>query len=559
MSEGTQQDATAPQAHQAEAVLNVNVGILGHVDSGKTSLARALSSEASTAAFDKSPQSQERGITLDLGFSAFTHRAAAPIPGFPDIAAVQFTLVDCPGHASLLRTIIGGAQIMDTMLLVVDVRKGFQPQTAEGLVVGMLATHKLVVALNKVDMLPAAERAAAIERASQLVRRVLATTPFAGAEVVPVAACPAAGPGACAEAAAGVAALKDALLRTVDESVAERRRRGAAEPFLMAADHCFAVRGQGTVATGTVLRGQVAVGDSVEACETRTVHKVKSIQVFHRPVERASVGDRIGVRLLGLDAKAFERGLVCAPGTVPLAGAVVGRVTRVPYFRQQCCSKTKFHITIGHTTALATVQFFAEPAQTSEEGQKQKQEAASEYECLDELKRADEDAASARAWVLVEFEQPSAVPNGATFVASHLDTDVHTATCRLAFHGRVAASFASVAAAHEALKLYTLRTKEGTIERAMDPRTAIAKGLFKKEANADLYLGLTVTVPGYGAQEGAAADGPVLTAKIDSLFGRSGKFKVVFDRDVTAKGVAGQKIVLRFKKYRFTRHTSLVQ
>lgn len=94
--------------------LNFNVGVLGHVDSGKTSLARALSSTASTAAFDKNPQSKERGITLDLGFSAFT----VPLPehlkescGERQYDSLQFTLVDCPGHASLIRTIIGGKSV----------------------------------------------------------------------------------------------------------------------------------------------------------------------------------------------------------------------------------------------------------------------------------------------------------------------------------------------------------------------------------------------------------------------------------------------------------------
>lgn len=90
--------------------LNFNVGVLGHVDSGKTSLARALSSVASTAAFDKNPQSRERGITLDLGFSSFT----VDLPDHlretcgDQYDSLQFTLVDCPGHASLIRTIIGG-------------------------------------------------------------------------------------------------------------------------------------------------------------------------------------------------------------------------------------------------------------------------------------------------------------------------------------------------------------------------------------------------------------------------------------------------------------------
>lgn len=91
--------------------LNFNVGVLGHVDSGKTSLARALSSTASTAAFDKNPQSRERGITLDLGFSSFTVDLPDHLResvGQQQYDSLQFTLVDCPGHASLIRTIIGG-------------------------------------------------------------------------------------------------------------------------------------------------------------------------------------------------------------------------------------------------------------------------------------------------------------------------------------------------------------------------------------------------------------------------------------------------------------------
>jgi len=106
--------------------LNVNVGILGHVDSGKTSLCKAISTLASTAAFDKNPQSKERGITLDLGFSAFY--TDSPIL---DYDRIQYTLVDCPGHASLIRTIIGGAQIIDFMVLVIDAIKGVQTQTSE--------------------------------------------------------------------------------------------------------------------------------------------------------------------------------------------------------------------------------------------------------------------------------------------------------------------------------------------------------------------------------------------------------------------------------------------
>lgn len=107
-------------------ILNLNIGVLGHVDSGKTTLAKAMSQTASTAAFDKNPQSQERGITLDLGFSSY-------LCNLPDhlrndsgrkYEKLQFTFVDCPGHAKLIKTIIGGAQIIDVMILVIDIKKG---------------------------------------------------------------------------------------------------------------------------------------------------------------------------------------------------------------------------------------------------------------------------------------------------------------------------------------------------------------------------------------------------------------------------------------------------
>lgn len=148
-------------------VLNINVGVLGHVDSGKTSLVRALSTSLSTAALDKHPQSAERGITLDLGFSSFTVGLPLHLSHLADRwSAVQFTLVDCPGHASLIRTgegrcnwscrrdrpyvlmllsVIGGAQIIDVVLLVIDITKGIQTQTAECLVIAEVSTDKMVV------------------------------------------------------------------------------------------------------------------------------------------------------------------------------------------------------------------------------------------------------------------------------------------------------------------------------------------------------------------------------------------------------------------------------
>ena len=242
--------------------LNLNIGVMGHVDSGKTSLVKALSTTLSTASLDRAPQSQARGITLDLGFSSFRAPLPEHLEGDGDL---QFTLVDCPGHASLIRTIIGGAQIIDAMVLVVDIIKGVQPQTAECLVIGEITTHDLIIALNKVDQIAEEERPAAIEAATKKLRRQLQSSKFKDAPVVACAACV----GGEKVAAVGRSELKSESIG-LDDLVATLRKRARVPkrdiegPFFFAIDHCFPIRGQGTVVTGTALRGQCKVGDSVE-------------------------------------------------------------------------------------------------------------------------------------------------------------------------------------------------------------------------------------------------------------------------------------------------------
>ena len=161
-------------------ILNINIGILGHVDSGKTSLVRSLSTQLSTAALDKNPQSQQRGITLDLGFSAFT----LPMPEHlkeitnNEYDYIQFTLVDCPGHASLIKTIIGGSQIIDMVLLVIDANKGIQTQTAECIVIGEITTDNMIIVLNKIDSIPEQDRSMKLEKVTNRIKKIFATTKF---------------------------------------------------------------------------------------------------------------------------------------------------------------------------------------------------------------------------------------------------------------------------------------------------------------------------------------------------------------------------------------------
>ncbi len=187
-----------PEEIDTSKIVNLNIGILGHVDSGKTSLAKKLSSIASTASFDKNPQSKERGITLDLGFSAFFIKTPSFLKEkFPKCERLisseylQITLVDCPGHASLIKTVVAGANIIDLMVLVIDVVKGIQVQTTECLILGEILSDKMVVALNKIDMINKANREKDLENKISKLRNGFALTKFGkDIKIQPVAANP---------------------------------------------------------------------------------------------------------------------------------------------------------------------------------------------------------------------------------------------------------------------------------------------------------------------------------------------------------------------------------
>ncbi|KAM4799883.1 LOW QUALITY PROTEIN: selenocysteine-specific elongation factor [Urocitellus parryii] len=503
---------------------NVNVGVLGHIDSGKTALARALSTTASTAAFDRQPQSRERGITLDLGFSCF----AVPLPeaGAPEL---QVTLVDCPGHASLIRTIIGGAQIIDLMMLVIDVTKGMQTQSAECLVIGQIACEKLVVVLNKIDLLPEGKRQAAIDKMTKKMQKTLESTKFRGAPVIPVAAKPGGPEAPETEAPQGIPELIELLRSQI--SVPTRDPSG---PFLMSVDHCFSIKGQGTVMTGTVLSGSISLGDSVEIPALKVVKKVKSMQMFHTPVTSAMQGDRLGICVTQFDPKLLERGLVCAPESLPTLHAAIISVEKIPYFRGPLLTKAKFHITLGHETVMGRLLFFSpEPQHFDREPQAASFDLAQEYlfqerylsrdpategdQADDRAGQAPEGRCPRQQWALVEFERPVTCPRLCLVIGSRLDVDIHANSCRLAFHGRLLHGLQDKGYAESALpalRVYKLKHKQGLVERVMDDYSVIGRSLFKKETNIQLFVGLRVQLS--TGEQGV----------IDSAFGQSGKFKV---------------------------------
>ncbi|XP_029359119.1 selenocysteine-specific elongation factor isoform X1 [Echeneis naucrates] len=567
--------------------LNFNVGVLGHVDSGKTSLARALSSTASTAAFDKNPQSRERGITLDLGFSSFTVDLPEQLRGGQQqYDSLQFTLVDCPGHASLIRTIIGGAQIIDLMMLVVDVVKGVQTQTAECLLIGELTCPRMVVVLNKIDLLPPNKRQTAIEKMTKRLHKTLESTRFKECPVIAVAAKPGGPDAPDTEESQGMSELIELLKK---QTYLPQRDPGG--DLLMAVDHCFSIRGQGTVMTGTILQGSLAINDTVEIPSLKVTKKIKSVQMFRKPVTGAMQGDRVGVCVTQFDPKLLERGVICTPGSLRTLHAAVISVRKIGYFKGSLATRAKFHITVGHETVMARVTFFGLPPVNASTPPSEPSLPHSlempfafdrEYFYQDEYVTGQVEMSSGpepEQWALLEFERPVTCPSLCLVIGSKLDTDIHANACRLAFQGRLLEGFEDKSYAETALprlRIYKTKHKEGQVERVSDDYTVIGRSLFKKETNLQLFVGLKVTL--------STGESGV----IEGGFGQSGKFKIriqeglspetkqLFSSTSKKKGKGGGKggqgneeepkadcqpvsIHLHFKRYVFDPHKKMVQ
>ncbi|XP_060600172.1 selenocysteine-specific elongation factor-like [Ruditapes philippinarum] len=519
----------------AAPMFNFNVGVLGHVDSGKTSLSKALSTTASTASFDKNPQSKERGITLDLGFSSFQVDLPTHLSNEVGQGVVQYTLVDCPGHASLIKTIIGGAQIIDLMLLVVDVVKGLQTQTAECLVIGEITCNKMIVVLNKADLLPPDKKDTMIDKMKKKMLKTLENTRFAGAPIVAVAAKPG-GPESPETESLGLQDLIDTL--KTNTYIPQRDVKG---PFIFSVDHCFSIRGQGTVMTGTALSGSVSVNDTIEIPAMKVTKKVKSMQMFRKPVEKVVQGDRAGICVTQFDPKLLERGTICTPGALPTIEAAVISVQKIPYYKGSITSKAKFHITTGHDTVMGRLTFFGLYDDTTDRRSLEKQTAqikvsdedsldlSKEYLYQDELisnsSKGKGDSAEGgeikklpvKQYALVQFEKPMTCQNSALVIGSKLDTDIHANVCRIAFHGKLLLGMTDPKYSETILpkiKAYKTKVKEGLVERVMDEYTVIGKNMFKKETNIATFTGLKITL-----STGEAG-------MIEGGFGQSGKIKI---------------------------------
>jgi selenocysteine-specific elongation factor len=252
------------------------VGTAGHIDHGKTLLVKALTG----VDCDRLKEEKARGITIELGF------AYQALPGGGTLG-----FVDVPGHERFVHTMLAGAASIDFVMLVVAADDGVMPQTREHLqILDLLGLGEGLIVINKCDLVDAARRA---EVASE-IRAALAGTCLAAADILEVSAA----------TGDGVDALRERLVEEA-ESRPERARRGA---FRMAIDRAFTVAGAGTVVTGVVVSGAVALGETVLAHPSGATARVRQIHALGKPAERGLSGERVALNLAGIDRNVLQRG-----------------------------------------------------------------------------------------------------------------------------------------------------------------------------------------------------------------------------------------------------------
>ena len=288
-----------------------NIGTIGHVDHGKTTLTAAITkvlAESGGAEFtaydqiDKAPEEKERGITI----------ATAHVEYETDKR--HYAHVDCPGHADYVKNMITGAAQMDGAILVVSAADGPMPQTREHILLArQVGVPAIVVFMNKVDQVDDPEL---LELVELEIRELLSSYEFPGDDI-PIVSGTALGALEDGDSAAGKEAIQ-ALMTAVDEYIPQPDRPKDL-PFLMPIEDVFSISGRGTVVTGRVERGIVNVGDEVEIVGLKDTSKtvVTGVEMFRKLLDRGEAGDNVGCLLRGIDREEVERGQVLAqPGSI---------------------------------------------------------------------------------------------------------------------------------------------------------------------------------------------------------------------------------------------------
>ena len=289
---------------------HVNIGTIGHVDHGKTTLTAAITKVLSKQGgaeymaydmIDKAPEERERGITINTAHVEYSTKNR------------HYAHVDCPGHADYVKNMITGAAQMDGAILVVSAADGPMPQTREHILLArQVGVPAMVVFLNKSDQVDDPEL---IELVEMEVRELLTSYDFPGDEIPIIV-------GSALKALEGDPEQEANILKLMDavDSYIPAPTRDLDKPFLMPVEDVFTITGRGTVATGRVERGVVKVGDTVEIVglsEEKKQSVATGLEMFHKTLDEAMAGDNIGCLLRGIERDQIERGQVLAkPGSI---------------------------------------------------------------------------------------------------------------------------------------------------------------------------------------------------------------------------------------------------
>ncbi len=291
---------------------HINVGTIGHVDHGKTTLTAAIlavlkqkglaAQDKSVDQIDNAPEEKERGITIATAHVEY------------ETEKRHYAHIDCPGHADYVKNMITGAAQMDGAILVVAATDGPMPQTREHILLAkQVGVPRIVVFLNKIDQVDDPEL---IDLVEEEVRELLSKYDFPGEEVPVIrgSALKALENPGDAEAAKPILDLLEALDTYIPTPV-----RDIDKPFLMPIEDIFSIEGRGTVVTGRIERGKIKVGEEVEIVGLRETQKttVTGIEMFNKSLEEGRAGDNAGILLRGIKKDEVERGQVlCQPGTI---------------------------------------------------------------------------------------------------------------------------------------------------------------------------------------------------------------------------------------------------
>ncbi|MBO6922673.1 MAG: elongation factor Tu [Roseicyclus sp.] len=285
---------------------HVNIGTIGHVDHGKTTLTAAITKQFGDfqdyASIDSAPEERARGITISTAHVEY------------ETDARHYAHVDCPGHADYVKNMITGAAQMDGAILVVNAADGPMPQTREHILLGrQVGIPYMVVFMNKVDQVADEEL---LELVEMEIRELLSSYEYPGDDIPIIA-------GSALAALEGrdpeIGEQKIAeLMQAVDDYI-PTPARAVDQPFLMPIEDVFSISGRGTVVTGRVERGVINVGDEIEIVGIRDTTKTTctGVEMFRKLLDRGEAGDNIGALLRGVDRDGVERGQVlCKPGSV---------------------------------------------------------------------------------------------------------------------------------------------------------------------------------------------------------------------------------------------------